>query len=389
MDYLKRSKEIYDETVSNRRVLHQNPETGLELPQTKAFVKKKLEEYGLDVKECGEGLSATIGKEGKVILLRADMDALPIKEESGLDFASKNDNAHACGHDLHTAYLLSAAKMLKENEANLEGTVKFMFQPGEEIFMGSKNMVEHGILENPKVDVAMGFHVAPGQFPINLLIYNSKSTMMFSSDNFRITIKGKGTHGAVPQLGVDPISIGASIFTALQKLISREVDPSHACVLSIGKFIAGTALNVIPSEAIMEGTLRCDNEESRAKLVRRIKEVVEKTADLYNGEAKLEILANVPMLKNDKELCEEFIGYITNLDKDVQLYPDVVASSSEDFAVICNLVPSVFFYISTGFEDERGAYPVHNPKVTFNEESCVYAPAYFAECATQWLKNNK
>lgn len=389
MDYLKRAKELFEETVANRRYLHTIPEVGLYLPKTKEYVKKKLEEYGYDVKDCGEGLTTTVGKKGKVILLRADMDALPMKEKSGLEFSSNNEFAHTCGHDLHTSYLLTAAKMLKENEENLEGTVKFMFQPGEEIFLGGKNMVENGILENPKVDVAMGFHVAPGQFPINLLIYNSDSTMMFSSDNFRITIKGKGTHGAVPQLGVDPISIGSSIYSSLQKLISREIDPKHACVLTIGKFEAGTALNVIPDEAIMEGTLRSNNEESRSKLVQRIREVVEKTADVFNGVAKFEILANVPMLVNDKKLTEEFVGYITNLNPEVDLYPGVVTSSSEDFAVICELVPSVFFNISTGFLDERGAYPVHNPKVIFNEESCLYAPAYFAECATEWLKNNK
>lgn len=390
MNYLDRAKELFQQTVSNRRYLHENAEVGLYLPNTKAFVKSKLEEYGYEVKECGEGLTTTVGNGGKVILLRADMDALPMPEESGLDFACKTgETAHACGHDLHTSYLLTAAKMLKENEKNLEGTVKFMFQPAEEIFLGSKNMVENGILENPKVDVAMGFHVLPGEMPLNMVMYNSESTMLFSSDNFRITVKGKGSHGAMPQFSIDPINIAVNIYNALQELIAREVDPSHACVLTIGKFVSGTVLNVIPEEAVLEGTLRCNNRESREKLFRRLHEVVERMANVYNGEASVEILANVPMLINDKTFTEEMVSYMKDINPEAIFKSGMVASASEDFAVVAELVPSSFMFISAGFDDERGKYPVHNPKVQFNEEACNFAPAYFAHCATEWLKNNK
>ncbi|MCI5839036.1 MAG: M20 family metallopeptidase [Peptoniphilaceae bacterium] len=389
MNYLERSKQLYEKTIGNRRYLHENAEAGLYLPKTKAFVKSKLEEYGLNPKECGEGITATLGKGGKCILLRADMDALSMPEESGLEFACKSgETAHACGHDLHTAYLLTAAKMLKENEKELKGTVKFMFQPAEELFLGGKNMVENGILENPKVDVAMGFHIIPGKFPVNMIMYNNEGTMMFSSDNFRITVKGKGSHGAAPQHSIDPINIAVNIYSALQELIAREVDPSHACVLTIGKFNSGSALNVIPEKAVLEGTLRCNNNESRDKLFRRIHEVTERMAKVYNGKAEVEILANTPMLINDKNLNDEMISYIKDLNPDVILQNGVVASASEDFAVIANRVPSVFMYVSGGFNDDRGLYPAHNPKVQFNEESSLYAPAYFAHCATEWLKNN-
>ncbi|WP_300408656.1 M20 family metallopeptidase [Lagierella sp.] len=390
MNYLERSKELFDETVEIRRQLHSNPEAGLELPKTKEFVRSKLESFGYDVKECGEGLTTTVGSGGKVILLRADMDALPMEEESGLEFASNNKGvAHACGHDLHTASLLMAAKMLKENEDELQGTVKFMFQPAEEIFLGSKNMVENGILENPKVDAALGFHVAPGQLPINLIAYNNTGTMMYSSDNFRINIKGKGSHGAYPHLAIDPINIGVSIYQGLQELIAREVDPSHENVLTIGKFQAGTALNVIPESATLEGTIRCNTKESREILVKRLKEVVEKMADVYNGQASVEILADVPPLINNKELTEEMVGYIKELNPEVTMYEGLSASASEDFAVICDLVPSTFIYVSAGFTDDRGQYSAHNPKVQFNEESLIYSSAYFAQLATKWLENNK
>lgn len=390
MNYLERSKELFDETVELRRYLHSNPEAGLYLPNTKSFVKEKLESFGYDVKDCGEGLTTTVGTGGKVLLLRADMDALPMEEDSGLEFASKNKNAaHCCGHDLHTASLLTAAKILKENEDNLQGTVKFMFQPAEEVFLGSKNMVENGILENPKVDAALGFHVAAGRLPINTIAYNSKETMMFSSDNFKITIKGKGAHGAYPHLSIDPINIGVYIYQALQELIAREVDPAHKNVLTIGKFQAGTALNVIPDTAVLEGTIRCDTKESREILVRRLKEVTKRMADVYNGEASVEILADVPPLINDSKLTNEMVGYIKEINPEINLYDGISSSASEDFAVICDLVPATFMYVSAGFSDERGNYSAHNPKVQFNEQSLLYIPAYFAQLATKWLENNK
>ncbi|MDY6065185.1 MAG: M20 family metallopeptidase [Finegoldia sp.] len=390
MNYLERARELFDEAVEVRRHIHENPELGLDLPQTKAFVKEKLESFGYEVKECGSGLTTTVGKGGKVILIRADMDALPLEEKSGVDFASKIEGrAHACGHDLHTASLVMAAKMLKENEENLQGTVKFMFQPAEEVFLGSKDMIKAGILENPKVDVALGFHVATGQFPANLVVYNSTSTMMYSSDNFRINIKGVGSHGAYPHTGIDPINIGTHIYQALQELIAREVDPAHANVLTIGKFSAGHAPNVIPETATLEGTIRCNTKESREILVRRLKEVVERVPKVFNGSAELEILADVPPLINNKELVDELAGYMKDLNPDAILHDGMSSSASEDFAVVGDYVPIAFFDLSAGFEDERGKYPVHNPKVQFNEEFLVYASAYFSELATKWLENHK
>ena len=234
MNEYERALELKEETIANRRFFHENAENGPHLPETKAFVMKKLKEYGIEPVECGEGVTATIGNGGKVILLRADMDALPMKEESGEPFSSKTGAAHACGHDFHAAMLLSAAKILKEEEAELKGTVKLMFQPAEETFQGSKNMLEHGILEEPKVDAALAYHVSPGRFPVGLYMYNDKNTMMYSVDGFKITIQGKGSHGAYPQVGVDPINIGVHIHLALQELIARECNPSHSCVLTIG-----------------------------------------------------------------------------------------------------------------------------------------------------------
>ena len=389
--YYERALELKDETIANRRHIHKNAETGLDLPKTKAYVMEKLTEYGLEPKDCGYGVTATLGKGGKVLLLRADMDALPMPEESGEEFACPTGKeAHTCGHDFHAAMLLTAAKMLKEKEDTLEGTIKFMFQPAEETFEGSKNMIENGILENPPVDAALAYHVSPGKMPIGLFMYNDKDTMMYSVDGFKITIHGKGSHGAYPHVGVDPINIGVHIHLALQELIARESDPTHSCVLTIGQFAGGTAANIIPETAVLQGTIRTNKPEARELLVRRMKEVAEKTAAVYNGTVDIEMISEVPPLICNPKLTDEVVGYMQELGiPGLTPYPGISASASEDFAVIAEKVPSTFMYLSAGYLDERGQYPAHHPKAQFNEDVCPIGAACLAHCASQWLKNNK
>lgn len=391
MNYYERALELKDETIANRRHIHKNAETGLDLPNTKAYVMEKLTEYGLEPKDCGYGVTATLGKGGKVLLLRADMDALPMPEESGEEFACPTGKeAHTCGHDFHAAMLLTAAKMLKEKEDTLEGTIKFMFQPAEETFEGSKNMIENGILENPPVDAALAYHVSPGKMPIGLFMYNDKDTMMYSVDGFKITIHGKGSHGAYPHVGVDPINIGVHIHLALQELIARESDPTHSCVLTIGQFAGGTAANIIPETAVLQGTIRTNKPEARELLVRRMKEVAEKTAAVYNGTVDIEMISEVPPLICNPKLTDEVVGYMQELGiPGLTPYPGISASASEDFAVIAEKVPSTFMYLSAGYLDERGQYPAHHPKAQFNEDVCPIGAACLAHCASQWLKNNK
>ena len=391
MNYYERALELKDETIANRRHIHKNAETGLDLPKTKAYVMEKLTEYGLEPKDCGYGVTATLGKGGKVLLLRADMDALPMPEESGEEFACPTGKeAHTCGHDFHAAMLLTAAKMLKEKEDTLEGTIKFMFQPAEETFEGSKNIIENGILENPPVDAALAYHVSPGKMPIGLFMYNDKDTMMYSVDGFKITIHGKGSHGAYPHVGVDPINIGVHIHLALQELIARESDPTHSCVLTIGQFAGGTAANIIPETAVLQGTIRTNKPEARELLVRRMKEVAEKTAAVYNGTVDIEMISEVPPLICNPKLTDEVVGYMQELGiPGLTPYPGISASASEDFAVIAEKVPSTFMYLSAGYLDERGQYPAHHPKAQFNEDVCPIGAACLAHCASQWLKNNK
>ena len=391
MNYYERALELKDETIAHRRYFHTNAELGLNMPKGQAYVLAELKKLGIDAKPCGHGVSATLGKPGKCLLLRADMDALPMPEESGLPFACPTGTeAHCCGHDFHVAMLLTAAKMLKENEAELEGTVKFMFQPGEESFEGAKDMLEAGILENPKPDAALAYHVSTGKMPVGLYMYNATGTMMFSVDGFKITVHGKGAHGAYPHASIDPINVAAHIYIALEALIAREVDPAKANLLTVGKFNAGTAPNIIPDTATLEGTIRSNDKASRELLVRRMQEIAAKTAESFGATATVEMPSGVPPLVCDPKLTNEFVGYMKAMNiPGAMPYPNVSASASEDFASIAEKVPATFMYLSAGFTDGRTTAPAHNPKVIFNEDVCPIGASCYAHCATEWLKNNK
>ncbi|MBO5373534.1 MAG: amidohydrolase [Lachnospiraceae bacterium] len=389
MNYYERALELKEEIIANRRYFHINAEVGLHMPKAQAYVMEKLTEYGLKPQICGHGVTAVLGKGGKTLLLRADMDALPMPEESGEPFACPTGTeAHTCGHDFHAAMLLTAAKMLKENEAALNGTIKFMFQPAEETFEGSKDMIAAGLLENPPVDAALAFHVTAGQMPIGIYMYNNKDTMMFSVDGFKITIHGKGSHGAYPQNAVDPIHIGTHIYLALQALIARESNPNDACVLTIGQFCAGTAANIIPDTAVLQGTIRTNKPKARELLVRRMKEVSEKVAEVYGGTVEIEMISEVPPLICDPKLTNQFIEYIKEMNiPGMTEHSGVSSSASEDFAVIAEKIPATFMYLSAGYMDERGAYGAHNPKVRFNEEVCPIGAACYAQCAEKWVNS--
>ena len=389
MDYLKRSVELFEETTANRRYLHQNPEVGMELPNTSAFILDKLTEMGYTPKLCGGcGVVATVGKAGgKTILLRSDMDALPMREESGLPFASSCDAAHTCGHDCNAAQLLTAAKLLKENEDALAGTVKLMFQPAEEVFLGAKAMIADGVLENPKPDAALSFHVTSGQMPPTLFLYNSTGTMMNSVDGFKITVRGKGSHGAYPERSVDPINIAVHIYLALEAIVAREITSTQASVMTVGIFSAGDAYNIIPETAQLQGSIRTDSPEQRELLVRRMKQVAASVAETYNGSAEVEMIAEVPPLICDHDVTESFAGYMKELDVPGQFaVADLKATASDDFACVLERIPGAYIYLSAGFAD-RPATQQHSPDVLFNEEVFRFGPAYMAHCATRWLED--
>ena len=256
---LQEAKSYEAKLIETRHYLHTHPETGFDLSETKAFVKKELIAMGYEPIECGKaGLIALAGgkKPGKVFLVRADMDALPMKEEADVDFASENEKMHACGHDMHTTMLLGAAKLLKEHENEIEGTVKLMFQPAEEIFEGSHDMIENGLLKNPDVDAAMMIHVMAGvPIPTGTIIVSDGGVSAPAADYFTIQIQGKGCHGSMPNNGIDPITAAAHIITGLQEIHARELSIFDEAVLTIGTIHAGNAANVIPDTAELSGTI--------------------------------------------------------------------------------------------------------------------------------------
>ena len=392
-DFIRQAQEIKNDLITYRRTMHNNPEVGAELPQTKAYVMNKLREFGYEPKEiCESGIVATIegNKPGKTFLLRADMDALPMVEATECDFKSTNGCMHSCGHDMHTAMLLGAARLLKQNQDKIEGTVKLAFQPDEEGFTGAKKMIKAGVLENPKVDAAMAMHVHSGT-PSNVVLYGL-GTSIAGCNRFRIVVNGRGCHGAMPETGVDPINIAAHIYISLQEIISREISATKPAVVTIGKFAGGDAPNIIPGEVIMEGTIRSLDKEVGEFIFNRINEILTSTAKMFRGEAELIELSSVPPLTNDTDLANELGTYVKEL-----IGEQAVVSfqgggmGSEDFASYSYEVPSTYFMLGAGIKQENPLYgePMHNEKVVFNEDILTTGAAMHAYCAIKWLQNNK
>lgn len=391
--FIEQAKLIKEEIISYRRVIHSNPEVGQELPKTKKYVMDKLVEFGYSPEEiCESGIVATIkgNKPGKTFLLRADMDALPIAEKTSCDFKSTNGCMHACGHDMHTAMLLGAAKLLKENQDEIEGTIKLVFQPDEEGFTGSKKMIKAGVLENPKVDAALAMHVHSGT-PSNVVLCGL-GTSIAGCNRFRIVVKGKGCHGAMPETGIDPINIAAHIYLAIQTILTREISATESAVVTIGKFVGGDVPNVIPEEVVMEGTIRSLDKEVGEFIFDRMNEIVTSTAKMLRGEAELIELSSVPPLANNDELAHELTGYMKDIvgEKAVVLF-EQGGMGSEDFASYSYEVPSVYIMLGAGTKEENSLYgeAMHNEKVVFNEDILPTGAAIHAYSAIMWLKNNK
>lgn len=393
---LEEAKKLQEDLVSYRRWLHQNPETGEHLPQTKKFVMDKLTEMGYEPQEFGDsGLAVLAGNpdSGKCILVRGDMDALPIKEETTLSFRSENGNMHACGHDMHTAMLLGAAKLLKRYEAELKGCVKLMFQPAEETMTGAEMMVREGILENPKVDAAVTMHGdGMSDYDLGKVTMVAKGVCMSSCDTYRIEIEGVGTHGAFPNQGVDPIMVGANLCQALQEIIAREIKASDIVVLTQGTFHAGIAPNVIPDTAYLEGTIRTFDKEVRTYVKRRVEEITQSIATAFRAKAKCIWNGGCQPLYNDPEVFEDAGRYIRELlgeDGLVIEGEEAIPFASEDFSNILDLVPGIQMFLVTGSIKNGASVPMHNPKIVFDESPMYIGAATLAYVASRWLEEHK
>lgn len=401
---LKESEEFFDIILNERRKLHQNAETGFDLDNTVAFVKEELLSMGINPIDCGKsGIVALIGgkKSGKVFLLRADMDALPIQEQTDIPFASKNGNMHACGHDMHTAMLLGATRLLKLHENEINGTIKLMFQPAEEIFEGSNDMIESGLLENPKVDVALMIHVMAGMsFPAGTVITSAPGVSAPAADYFKITIQGKGCHGSMPNTGVDPINVASHIIINLQEIHARELALNDRVVLTIGTINGGTADNIIPDTVTMGGSIRTFDEEMRSFIKNRMVEIVKGTAKIFRAESSVTFGSGCPTLVNDKDLSictgkyiKELLGNerafsVAEINSMNDNNKSVKSAGSEDFAYVSQKVPSIMLALSAGQPEKGYCYPQHHPKVMFDESVLSVGSAVYAYTALRWLEEH-
>lgn len=386
--YFERAVELKDSMVQTRRDLHQIPELGLSLPKTKAYIKEKLEGLGLEVKEYGEsGLGALIegNGPGKTILLRADMDALPMAEENNLDFAAQGEVAHTCGHDLHASMLLAASQIIVENRDKFPGNVKLMFQPAEEIFKGAPMMIEEGILENPPVDAALAVHTALDDLPGSA--YYTTGSISTSCDNFKIDIQGKGGHGAYPHTGIDPIFAAVTIYNNFSQLISRENPPQETTTLTFGQLSAGASSNIIPDKAVLQGTMRTYSPEIREKFKIRMKEIVDGVAMSTGCKIVLDFFSGTPSVHNDEKLAGQIIPIIERDLPDFTLIPDQRIMASEDMGYVSEKVPTLYIMLNCKVEGNNVSH--HNPGVLFNEDAMPYGAGYFATAAIGWLNESK
>jgi amidohydrolase len=387
-DYLKQAKNIESEIIANRRTIHTFAEIGFQLDKTVEYVEAKLKEYGLEPKRSGKaGVTALVGKPGNTILLRADMDALPMKEETGLEFASETGNCHSCGHDCHTAMLLGAAKLLKDNEDELDGTVKLMFQPAEELLAGAVDMIGAGILEDPKVDAALAIHIYVGnELSRSGTVAYAKGPALFSGDAIKITIKGQNAHGSTPEKGIDAINIAAHTVIALQEIIARETSCMDNSVVLVGKIYGGDTVNTLAGNAVLEVSVRATTQDNREFLIQRIREIAESVAGTFRGEAIVEHQYGMGPLYNDPALSEDMAGYCEELLGEGTTLRIPLAVGTEDFTSIASRVPSVMLNLGMGSIDEGYTYSMHNPSMVVNEEVLHKGAAIYAYGAMRYLK---
>ena len=393
---LEQAKALQPQLVDIRRDLHRHPETGFDLTYTKEKVRKELLTMGYEPMDCGKaGLTVCIGgkKPGKTFLLRADMDALPLQEEADIDYRSETPGKmHGCGHDMHTTMLLGAAKLLKEYEAEINGTIKLMFQPAEEIFQGSLDMIEHGVLENPQVDAALMIHVMAGMpMSSGMFLVSSGGISAASCEQYHITVTGKGGHGSTPQLAIDPITAAAQIHLAMQEINSRELDPNAYGVFTTCKFQAGNASNIIPNTAEMWGTIRTidPSEQIGTQIKTRMSEIAKGIGMAMRCNVDIEFFDYCPCLTIDDTLSKDTAKYMNELvGQEAMVIPPSAGGGSEDFAFVSHKVPTISIYMAAGNSAEGYYYNIHNPKLVLDDSILWKGSAAHAYIALRWLEEH-
>lgn len=385
------SQEYSAEVIDSRRHLHANPELSYQEYNTARFVSKKLKSFGIEVKEgvATTGLIAEIkGKnpEKKSIALRADMDALPIEESNDVPYKSKVPGVmHACGHDVHTASLLGTAKILNTVKEHFEGTIRMLFQPGEEKNPGGASyMIRDGALKNPQPSGIIGQHVFP-LLPVGKIGFR-EGMYMASCDEIYLRVLGKGGHAAAPDLAIDPIVIASHIIIALQQVISRNASPKQPTVLSFGNIIGKGATNIIPNEVNIAGTFRAMNEDWRASALEKIRKMAESIAEGMGGKCEVEISKGYPYLENNpaltrriRQAAEAYVGQENVVDLDITL-------GAEDFSYYSQVIPASFYRLGTSNPSKGITSYVHTPSFNIDEDALKIGPGLMAWMAIKELE---
>ena len=388
----KECKDLQEEIVAMRRELHKIPELGFNLPKTREFVVKKLEEIGIPytLSEKDSSIIATMkcGKPGKVLALRADMDALPITEDTGLSFTSTHPGCmHACGHDTHTAMLLGAIKVLYPHREELSGEIRFFFQTAEELAKGSAVVIENGGMEG--VDAVFGIHIGSildKTIPCGTIAC-IPGPIMASYDRFVLDVKGVGCHASTPEKGVDPINIASHIVLALQTINAREIAATDAGVITMGMIRGGEQYNAIPSTVHIEGTTRALKEDIRQKLAKRIGEIAKTTAEAFGGSVDYTMDWGAPPVINDKDMALFAQDAIRDIfGEHMVTYRESPNMGGEDFALYLQKAPGAFMFLSSANPAKKTDYPHHNPKFDVDEDVFWMGSASFVAIAEKFLK---
>ncbi len=390
IDFLSEANELFDYTQALRRDFHMHPELGFKEVRTAGIVAKELTDLGLEVHTgiADTGVVAILEgkKPGPVLLVRADMDALPIVEETGAAYASQNPGVmHACGHDGHTAILLTVAKMLKKHVGELSGTVKFMFQPAEEGMGGAERMLKAGILENPKVDFTLALHLW-NEKPLGWLgIANGPA--MAGAEIFKVVVHGKGGHAAAPHLAVDPVLAAAQIVNALQSIAARNVAPLQAAVVSVCTIHGGEAFNVLPQQVELTGTIRTFEPEVRKTVLERFEQITRQTAEAMGCQAEIELKQLTPATINHPEIAGAVQKAAQKLFRDADIQPgNNITMGSEDFAFILEKQKGCYFFVGSANAEKGLNAGHHHPKFDFDEAVLPRAAALMAASIFELLK---
>lgn len=389
VDFLSEAQALFEYTQALRRDFHRHPELGFHEVRTAGIVARELNKLGLEVTPgiAETGVVATIegNRPGAVLLLRFDMDALPIQEQTGAPYASQNPGVmHACGHDGHTAVGLTVARILNNHRQKLSGTIKLVFQPAEEGEGGAQRMLTEGILENPHADAALALHLW-NEKPFGWLGITAGPTMA-AAEIININVTGRGGHGAIPQLAIDPVLASAQIINALQSIVARNVSPLETAVVSVTSIHAGETFNVIPAQALLQGTIRSFSPEVRQHVLERIQQVVEGIGTAMQCQVDCQIQSISPAVVNDVDLAQRVSTTARQLLPDSQVEADYRTMGAEDMAFILQKLPGCFFFIGSANPAEGLDAPHHHPRFDFDERALVHATALMANAAWDYLQ---